>query len=199
MSKSTFTELNTINLPTKSNQGKRYIPWNTLWAELCKIKPNAKYEFICDENGLPYFNSPIGLFVKVSVTIDDLTHVMTRPVYNKSMKSMRIGPYEYITKAGKKQVAGANADDINDAQMRCFAKAIAMHGLGLFVFEDKQYADLELIDSSQISEISNLIAKHNLMLGELNKTFGINKLSELASFNYESALRWIEDNAPTAS
>jgi len=199
MSNEVFKTLNSINLATKSNQGRRYIAWNTLWAELCKVYPDATYEFLSDSNGIPYFSSPIGIFVKVSVTVNNITHTMTRPVYNKSMKSMRVEPYEYTMKEGIKTVQGANADDVNDALMRCFAKAIAMHGLGLFVFEDKQNADLELIDSSQIGEISNLIAKHNLNLGELNKVFGINKLSELASFNFESALMWIDDNAPKPS
>jgi desulfoferrodoxin (superoxide reductase-like protein) len=193
--KSTFNTLNTLNLRTKSNQGRRYIPWNTLWAELKKVEPSATFEFHCNDDGVPYFNSKAGIFVKVSVTVGELTHTMTRPVYDYYMKSMTEDGYEYITKKGTKQVAPAKADDVNDAQMRCFAKAIAMHGLGLFVFEDKQYADAELLDSSQISEISNLIAKHNLMLSELNCNFGINKLSELYAINYESALQWIKENA----
>ena len=193
-SKSVFNQLNTINYETKSNQGRRYIAWNTLWAGICKIFPDATYEFHCDINGCPFFNSPIGLFVKVSVTINGITHTMIRPVYNKAMKSMRVESYEYVTTKGTKQVAGANADDVNDALMRCFAKAMAMHGNGLFVYEDKQYADLELIDSSQISEISNLIAKHNLRLSDLLNVYGINRLSELASFNFENALEWINAN-----
>lgn len=191
---SNFTKLNTINIETKATQGKTYIPWNTLWKELCNIHPTATYEMHCNDDGVPFFNSPLGIFVKVSVTIEGLTHTMTRPVYNNAFKAMKIEPYEYNTKQGKKQVEAANSADVNDAQMRCFAKAIAMHGLGLFVFEDKPFADTELLDASQISEISNLISKHNLMLGELNKAFGINKLAELYALNYESALVWIEDN-----
>ena len=192
---SNFKKLNAINLQTKATQGKKYIPWNTLWSELCKLHPTATYEMHCNDEGVPFFNSPLGIFVKVSVTIDELTHTMTRPVYNNAFKAMKIEPYEYVLANGtKKNVVGANSADINDAQMRCFAKAIAMHGLGLFVFEDKPFADAELLDSIQISEISNLIAKNNLMLSDLNKVFGINKLSELMALNYDGALQWIEDN-----
>lgn len=189
-----FTKLNTLNLKTKSTQGRRYIPWNTLWSELKKVAPDATFEFHCNDDGVPYFTSKAGIFVKVSVTVDGLTHTMTRPVYDYFMKSMCEDGYEYTTKKGIKQVAPARADDINDAQMRCFAKAMAMHGIGLFVFEDKQYADAELIDASQISEISNLVAKHNLMLSDLNKVFNINKLSELMAINFDGALQWIDDN-----
>jgi len=124
---------------------------------------------------------------------------MTRPVYNNAFKAMKIEPYEYTLANGTvKNVVGANSADVNDAQMRCFAKAIAMHGLGLFVFEDKAFADAELIDSSQISEISSLISKNNLMLSDLNKVYGINKLSELMAYNYEGALAWINDAANNA-
>jgi hypothetical protein len=191
---SNFSKLNGINLETKATQGKKYVPWNTLWKELCNVHPTATYEMHCDDSGVPFFNSPLGIFVKVSVTIDDLTHTMTRPVYNNAFKAMKIASYEYVINQGQtiKTVEAANAADVNDAQMRCFAKAIAMHGLGLFVFEDKPFADAELISSSQISEISNIISKNELMLSELFVAFGINKLSELAQFNYESAIGLME-------
>lgn len=191
---SSFLKLSTTQLEVSSTQGRKYIPWNTLWAELKKIEPDSTFEFHCNSEGVPYFNSKAGIFVKVSVTVGELTHTMTRPVYDNFMKSMAEDSYEYTTKAGKKQVAPAKADDVNDAQMRCFAKAIAMHGLGLFVFEDKPFASAELLDSSQISEISNLIAKHNLLLTELFVAFGINKLSELYSATFEKAVELIENS-----
>jgi len=190
-----FKKLNAIQLDVKSNQGQKYVPWNTLWAELKKVEPLATFEFHCNSDGVPYFNSKAGVFVKVSVTVGELTHTMTRPVYNKSMKSMCEDGYDYTVKAGTKKVAPVKVDDINDSQMRCLAKAIAMHGLGLYVYEDKQFADAELLDSSQISEISNLISKHDLMLSELLVAFGINKLSELYSSTFEKAVELIENAA----
>ena len=119
---------------------------------------------------------------------------MTRPVYDFRNLSMMAIPRQ--VKYGKKtvEVNAATANDVNDSLMRCFTKAIAMHGLGLYIFQDKPFADAELLDSSQISEISNLIATNKLMLSNLNKVFGINKLSELMAINYEGALQWIEDN-----
>ena len=191
-----FNKLNTLDLTkeVKAIQGNRYIPWNVAWAELCKIHPTATYQFHENNDGLPYFESKLGLFVKVSVTIDELTHTMTRPVYDFRNLAMRAEQYE--VQYGKKKVFvnAATANDINDSLMRCLTKAIAMFGLGLYIFQDKQYADAELINSEQISEISNLIAKHNLQMNELNKVFNINKLTELIAINYEGALMWIEDN-----
>ena len=195
--KKSFEVLHHIDLTNKikSNQGKRYLPWNTAWAELKKVYPDATYKFHCDENNAPFFNSDVGILVKVSVTVCNMTHTMTRPVYNKSFKSMKLDPYEYTINRGtvKKTVEGANADYVNDALMRCLVKCIAMHGLGLYIYQDSLYAEAELINSSQISEISRKISENDLMLGDLNMAFGINRLSELYEANYESALLWIED------
>ena len=194
MEKSIFSTLNIINLSVKTTQNKPYIPWMILWSELCKVFPNATYKFHEDINGFPYINTPLGLFVKVSVTVNDLTHTITRPIYSNAMKSMKTEPYEYNTRNGIKTVEAAVASDVNDALFRSLSKAIAMFGLGTFVFKGEQYADAELLDSSQISEISNLIAQNKLMLSDLNAVFGINKLSELMAMNYDGAIRWIEDN-----
>ncbi len=193
--KSVYETLSIIDMrgKTKSVQRNEYLPWAQAWGALCKVYPTATYEFHEDENGFPYRNTPLGLFVKVSVTVEGITHTMHRPVYSNANKSMKIEPYEYNTKSGKKIVEGAVASDINDALMRTWAKCIAIHGLSINLFKGEQYADLELIDSSQISEMSDLISKHKLMLGDLNAHFGINRLSELAAFNYEAALKWVEN------
>ena len=199
--KSVFQTLNIldINSDVKAIQGNRYLPWNRAWSNLLKHFPTAIYVFHENSDGLPFFESKLGLFVKVSVTVNDITHTMTRPVYDFRNQSMTAEPRK--VKYGNKMidVNAATANDINDSLMRCFTKTIAMHGLGLYIFEDKQFADAELISSSQISEISNLIAKHNLSLSDLNAVFGINRLSELIALNFDGAVKWIEDNAPKSS
>ena len=197
MSTNNFTELNTLDLgsQTKAIQGNRYLPWNIAWAELCKVHPSSTYEFHENENGLPYFESELGLFVKVSVTVDTLTHTMHRPVYD--FRNLAMASKSRQVKYGKNMVDvnAASANDINDSLMRCLTKTIAMHGLGLYIFQDKQYADAPLLNSEEVKEITSLISERNLMLGELNKEFGINKLTELYAVNFQAALNWIEENS----
>ena len=190
--KSIHSTLNVINLQVDSNQGKAYIPWMVLWNELLEHYPKASYKFHESKEGFPYTNTPVGIFVKVSVTIEDITRTMTRPVYNNAMKSMKETPYEYTIKSGKKVVEGAVASDVNDALFRCLAKCIGMHSLGAYVFKKEMYAPADLLDSSQITEVSNLIAKNGLMLGEINAVYGINKLSELHSSNFDNVIGLIE-------
>lgn len=193
----TFKHLNTIDLTTqvKQIQGNRYLPWNIAWAELCKQHEDVGYIFHENDNGVPFFQSTIGIFVKVSVRVGKVTHTMTRPVYDFRNLSMMEQPRQ--VKYGKKmvEVQAATANDINDSLMRCLTKAIAMHGLGIYIFQDKQFADAELLNSEEITEITKLISERNLMLGELNKAFSINKLSELYAINYQAALNWIEENS----
>jgi len=196
MSKSIYETLSTIDVSTKTKsiQGNVYLPWSQAWGLVCKAYPDATYEVIKDENGYPYKSTPLGIFVEVSVTINNITHSVVRPVYDFRNLGMKEVPYEL--KYGKKTVTvnGATSNDINDSLMRCLVKAIAFFGLGINLYKGEQYAELELINSKELSEISNLIAKHNLDLGALNAVFRINRLSELASFNFESALAWIENN-----
>ena len=108
-----FKKLNALDLTKqiKAVQGNRYIPWNTAWGELCKIHPTARYEFHENSDGLPFFESKFGIFVKVSVTIDELTHTMTRPVYDSRNQSMRSEQYEKQYGSKKITVSAATAND----------------------------------------------------------------------------------------
>ena len=56
--------------------------------------------------------------VKAGVTVGELTHEMTLPVMDNRNKAIQ----------------NPNARDISDAQMRCFVKAIAMHGIGIGLY-----------------------------------------------------------------
>lgn len=192
----TFKKLNEIELgtQTKAIQGNRYLPWNVAWAELCKVHPKASYEFMENKDGLPFFESELGLFVKVKVTVFETSHTMHRPVYDFRNLAMTSKPRQVKYGKNMVEVNAATANDINDSLMRCLTKAIAMHGLGLYIFQDKQYADAPLLNSEEMKEINAIISERNLSLGELNKEFGINKLSELYAVNFQAALQWLEDN-----
>jgi hypothetical protein len=54
-------------------------------------------------------------------------------------KAMKAESYKYKTKSYEKVCAAASAFDINKSIMRAFAKAIAMHGLGTYVFRGEDF------------------------------------------------------------
>jgi len=186
-----------VNSEIKSVQRSRYLPWTIAWAELKKAHPDATYEIHANEQGLPFFESAIGLFVKVGVTVNSITHTMFRPVYDSRNLAMFTTKRVGVNYGNKRvvDVEAVTAAEVNDAIMRCLTKAVAMHGLGLYIYQDKMYADALRINAEQIREITTAIAGSNgkAMLSELNAAFGIQKLSELFESNFEAALNFIKE------
>ena len=113
-----FTNLNKVPCKVEKKAGLNYISWAEAWAKLKEIHPEAQYEIYCNENGLPYFRDECGVFAKVGVYVNEIEHIMILPVLNHL----------------NKPVEKPDAFLINKTIMRCFAKAISMHGLGTYVF-----------------------------------------------------------------
>lgn len=146
-----------VNKELKEKSRLKYLPWARAWAEVKKIYPEANYEILMF-NGLPYINDPLtGYMVFTSVTIDGLTHQMHLAVMDGANNAMKSVPYTYTVadmqwdqKLGKKvkvgditkKVEAATMFDINKSLMRCLTKNLAMHGLGLYVFEGEDNPDI---------------------------------------------------------
>lgn len=90
-----------------------YLSWAYAWNLLCEDYPEATYYF-----GEPSWFPDQSVMVKAGVTVGDITHEMTLPVMDNRNKAIQ----------------NPNARDISDAQMRCFVKAIAMHGVGIGLY-----------------------------------------------------------------
>ena len=95
-----------------------YLSWAWAWAEVLKIDPKAKW--VAHEwNDRPAMFLPDGTaMVKVSVTIADDTKTCVLPVMNNRNQAIQ----------------NPDAFAVNTATMRCMAKAIAMFGLGLYIY-----------------------------------------------------------------
>ena len=95
-----------------------YLSWAWAWAEVLKIDPKAKW--VAHEwNDRPAMFLPDGTaMVKVSVTINDDTKTCVLPVMNNRNQAIQ----------------NPDAFAVNTATMRCMAKAIAMFGLGLYIY-----------------------------------------------------------------
>jgi hypothetical protein len=80
---------------------------------------------------MPYFESNAGVIVKVGVTVNGLEHINYLPVMNFRNESIK-----------KENV---NMMDINKAIQRCTVKAIALHGLGLYIYAGEDLPETPLI------------------------------------------------------
>ena len=118
-----FQKLSSINVNSKTEKkGKfTYLSWAFAWAELKKVSPTATSKVYHDENtNMPYFASKAGVIVKVGVTIEGLEHINYLPVMdfrNAAITADKV-----------------NMMDVNKAIQRCTVKAIALHGLGLYIY-----------------------------------------------------------------
>ncbi len=120
-----MTDFLTVNVNDHSEQkGKfTYISWAWAWAEVLKADPRAVWTLVeyADAQGVrgPCMWLPDETaIVKVAVTIDELTRSAVLPVMN----------------AANQAVKNPNAFQVNTAIMRCLTKAIAMFGLGLYIY-----------------------------------------------------------------
>jgi hypothetical protein len=118
-----------------------YLSWAYAVEELRKLKPDATWRVIKDENGHPYTSTPAGHFVEVEVTVDDISLSQIHPVLDHRNQT----------------IENPNAFQINTSIQRCLAKAIALHGLGLYIFRGEDLPEIEPLNERQLDEIDMLL------------------------------------------
>jgi hypothetical protein len=145
-----FTELYSKDVSKHvEKKGKfSYLSWTYAVSEMCKVDESASWEVIRFD-GLPYLKSNCGYFVEVAVTIKGFTKSQIHPVLDNNNKTLE----------------NPNAFQINTSIQRCLVKAIALHGLGLYIYsgedlpEQKELTQEEIERDHQrnLMEFSNLI------------------------------------------
>jgi len=116
-----------------------YLSWAWAWAEVLKIDECATW-YAHEFNGLPVAILPDNTaMVKVSVVIDKIERTSWLPVMDHKNKA----------------IVGPDSFSINTAIMRALAKAIAMHGLGLYIYAGE---DLPPMDDAQKAALDKLVA-----------------------------------------
>lgn len=111
-----------------------YLSWAWAWAEVMKHYPDATYEIVKTESGLPYVASELGVMVYTRVTINGMTREMWLPVMDYQNRAMKLVPYEVKMKYGAEIVPAATMFDVNKTIMRCLVKNLAVFGLGLYIY-----------------------------------------------------------------
>lgn len=185
-----FSILNAIdaNSEIEYKEGIKYISWVSAWRTVKSLFPDANYEVIKNENGMPYFEDSNGAMVFTKVTIQGQTHEMWLPVMNSINKAMKKEPYTYKTKTGEKSVEAYTSFDINKTIMRCLAKNLAMFGYGLYIYDKEEFNSAytpPTLDEEQISAIKNLIAETE---SDEEKFLKFNKVKNIYELDFEKAI-----------
>lgn len=135
---SAFTTLAAIDVNGKieKKNGFSYLSWAYAVAELRRVAPDATWEIV-RFGGLPFLRTECGYFVEVAVTVDGITLSQLHPVLDNR----------------NRPIAQPDAFQINTSLQRCLVKAIALHGLGLYIYAGE---DLPIEERSEASESNGL-------------------------------------------
>lgn len=171
--KSVFETLNAINVNgrTETKNGLTYLSWAWAWATAKENYPEATYTIYEDADGVFYHRDHNSAWVKTGVTIEGIEHIEYLPVMdfrNNSIELVKI-----------------KSTDVNKAIQRSLTKALARHGLGLYVYagEDLPSAEKEQpkVDSKKTTTIEVKGIPDDKMMDMLkyvaeNKELGLKQL-----------------------
>ena len=126
--KSVFDILDNIDVSkyTEKKGNFTYLSWAWAVRELLRVEPNATWVIHewSHANGeiygtrAPYMRTAAGCFVQVTVTVNNIERTQVHPVLDNRNQT----------------ILEPNAFQINTSIQRCLAKAIALHGLGLYIY-----------------------------------------------------------------
>ena len=116
----TLSEVN-VNKDKERKGRFDYLSWADAWKHVQQNTESATYE-LHDDVVYPDNSRE----VRCSVTIDGISHMMWLAVMDNNNRAIK----------------NPDARAINDARMRCLVKAIAMHGLGLYIYAGEDLPDV---------------------------------------------------------
>ena len=118
----TWKTLSAVNVNNDKERKGRfdYLSWADAWKHVQQNTESATYE-LHDDVVYPDNSRE----VRCSVKIDGVTHMMWLAVMDNNNRAIK----------------NPDARAINDARMRCLVKAIAMHGLGLYIYAGEDLPD----------------------------------------------------------
>ncbi|MGN0318276.1 MAG: DUF1071 domain-containing protein [Lachnospira sp.] len=146
--KSVFDVLSDIDcnehIEKKGPQKLSYLSWSWAWSILKKNFPDATYQIYENEKGMFYHTDGRTGWVKTGVTVNGVEYIDYLPIMDFANRSI---PLDKIT-----------SYDVNKAIQRSITKAIARHGLGLYVYAGEDYPE-ENNKSENDNQLSEAIEK----------------------------------------
>lgn len=170
---SVFQTLSAIDVSGKTEKKSNltYLSWAWAWGELKKLYPEASYTIyeneiddllIHGEQAFPikrmvnYFTDGRTAWVKVGVTVDGQEHIEMLPVMDHRNKSIALNAIDSFA--------------VNKTIQRALTKAIARHGLGLYIYAGEDLP--ETVKEEKQSE--QVLAALQSALNVYQKSNGVN-------------------------
>lgn len=117
-----FEQLNAVNVNghVEKKNGLSYVSWPYAWAEVKKRYPDSTYTVYPNADGWIYHTDGRTCWVATGVTVNGIEHIEYLPVMDFRNASI---PADKVT-----------SFDVNKAIQRSLTKAVARHGLGLYIY-----------------------------------------------------------------
>lgn len=143
--KTVFENLVNIDVSEKieKKNGLNYLSWAWAWQELLKVYPDSTYTVYENRDGWNYHTDGRTCWVKCGVTVKGVEQVEMLPVMDFRNKSI---PANAVT-----------SFDVTKAIQRCVTKAIARHGLGLYIYAGEDLPESE----DEVKQEQKPVAKPN--------------------------------------
>lgn len=149
-----FETLNGVNVNehTEQKNGLTYLSWAWAWAELLKRYPDAMYTVYENKDGWNYHTDGKTAWVKTGVTVEGKEYIEMLPVMDFRNRSI---PADSVTSM-----------DVNKAIQRSLTKAVARHGLGLYIYagEDLPEDEKEPEEKVELPKAGSWNAKNAISL-----------------------------------
>ena len=129
MEKSVFEVLNAIDCSEhiEKKNGLTYLSWAWAWQILKKHYPSSTYTIYEDAMGRNYHTDDRTCWVKTGVCVEGIEHIEYLPVMDFRNASILL---DKVT-----------SFDVNKAIQRSLTKAVARHGLGLYIYAGEDLPD----------------------------------------------------------
>ena len=187
-SKTVFDTLNAINVNdrTETKNKLTYLSWAWAWQTVKENYPTATYTIYENEGGMFYHSDGKSAWVKTGVTIEGIEHIEYLPVMDFRNASI--------------QIDKINSTDVNKSIQRSLTKAIARHGLGLYVYAGEDLPQNEVValaeEKAKAEKERKAAALLTLKKGDknwdniinyvtANKSQGVDKLTDMVGKKYK--------------
>lgn len=130
-----FTKLNAIDVNDHKevkDTGRvklYYLSWAWAWGELKRLFPDSTYTVYENAEGWNYHTDGRTCWVKTGVTVNGIEHIEYLPVMDNRNQSI--------------PAAKVTSFEVNKAIQRSLTKAVARHGLGLYIYAGEDLPDPE--------------------------------------------------------